>query len=55
MNLNIKELPKCPKCNGKLLPLSGVRDGWGSVDFVLPIAEWKCSKCRYRRKGESSE
>lgn len=51
LDVYIKELPRCPKCSkGRLLPLSQMRDDWGNRDWVLPIGEWRCSHCEYKRE-----
>jgi uncharacterized protein with PIN domain len=39
------EIVDCPKCDGKMVPLSEiVQEKVGSVK-VAPYAEWRCIKC----------
>ena len=41
------ELAVCPKCGGKMVPLSEVvQEKVGSVK-VAPYAEWRCTTCGY--------
>lgn len=37
----------CPKCDGKMVPLSGYHSPMTGVAVSLPFAKWRCVKCGY--------
>lgn len=46
----MNELVDCPKCDGKMVPLSSVVQtdfGIPTKSSVVPYAEWQCVKCGY--------
>ncbi len=48
---DLMEPVDCPKCDGKMVPLSGsISARTGDVQ-VMPYAEWICVKCNYMIKA----
>jgi len=41
------ELPDCPKCDGKMVPISTLGVAITGHYPVLTYAKWICVKCKY--------